>query len=292
MSFIPDKPEGCIDVGNQALRVNVVAGGGSGGGPATIADGASVVEGATTDAAVTSNATGTISGKLRGLVAILADIWDSVNHRIAVALPAATVTTLTPPTAAAIASALANPLPVSLATAPTTPVTNAGLTNLDVALSTRLKPADTLAGVTTVATVTSITNPVATNADTAIDGTAAPAKGILVLGQSDDATPIYAPLPLAVGGESLVVSGTLGVNNFPATQPVSGTVAVSNPNVNYSLETGNLAALVSNTRNDAQIVDLLTMVIARLDAINMTLAHEQGNYINPDDLLVSINTVQ
>lgn len=40
-------------------------------------------------------------------------------------------------------------------------VTSAGLTNLDVALSTRLKPADTLTGVTTVATVTTITNPVA-----------------------------------------------------------------------------------------------------------------------------------
>jgi hypothetical protein len=43
----------------------------------------------------------------------------------------------------------------------TVPVSNAGLTNLDVALSTRLKPADTLAGVTLVGAVTSITNPVA-----------------------------------------------------------------------------------------------------------------------------------
>lgn len=43
-------------------------------------------------------------------------------------------------------------------TAPTTAVTNAGLSNLDVLLSTRLKPADTL---TKVATVDTITNPVA-----------------------------------------------------------------------------------------------------------------------------------
>jgi hypothetical protein len=49
-------------------------------------------------------------------------------------------------------------LHVAVDSAPTTAVTNA---NLDVALSTRLKPADTLAGVTTVAAVTSITNPVA-----------------------------------------------------------------------------------------------------------------------------------
>lgn len=51
-----------------------------------------------------------------------------------------------------------NTVPVSLASAPTTAVTNAGLTNIDVALSTRLKPADTLAGVTTVGAVTAITN--------------------------------------------------------------------------------------------------------------------------------------
>lgn len=52
----------------------------------------------------------------------------------------------------------ATPVPVS----GTVAVTSAGLTNLDVALSTRLKPADTLAAVTTVGT---ITNPVAvTNA--------------------------------------------------------------------------------------------------------------------------------
>lgn len=44
-------------------------------------------------------------------------------------------------------------------------VTNAGLTNIDVALSTRLKPADTLAAVTTVTAVTAITNalPAGTN---------------------------------------------------------------------------------------------------------------------------------
>lgn len=63
---------------------DVPLGGGGGGGAATIADGANVVEGATTDAAVTTNAAGTLSGKLRGLVAILADVWDSTNHRLKV----------------------------------------------------------------------------------------------------------------------------------------------------------------------------------------------------------------
>jgi len=45
----------------------------SGGGAVTIANGADVAEGATTDAAVTTDTTGTVSGKLRGLVKLTAD---------------------------------------------------------------------------------------------------------------------------------------------------------------------------------------------------------------------------
>jgi hypothetical protein len=59
-------------------------GGGGGGGAVTIADGADVALGSTADAAVTSNATGTISAKLRGLVAILANVWDSVGSTLKV----------------------------------------------------------------------------------------------------------------------------------------------------------------------------------------------------------------
>lgn len=47
-----------------------------------IKDGGDTAQGATTDTAVTSDANGTISAKLRGLVKIFADIWDSTNHRI------------------------------------------------------------------------------------------------------------------------------------------------------------------------------------------------------------------
>jgi hypothetical protein len=43
---------------------------GTGTGAVTIADGSDVAEGAVADAAVLTNATGTISGKLRGLVAL------------------------------------------------------------------------------------------------------------------------------------------------------------------------------------------------------------------------------
>lgn len=75
--------------------------------------------------------------------------------------------------------------------------TNTSTANLDVALSTRLKPADTLAGITTVAAVTAITN-------------ALPA-GTNLLGK--------------VGIDQTTPGTTNGVqvNNFPATQPVSAT---------------------------------------------------------------------
>lgn len=55
-----------------------------GGGAATIANGADVTQGSTADVAVVSDANGTISGKLRGMVKILADAWDSVNHALRV----------------------------------------------------------------------------------------------------------------------------------------------------------------------------------------------------------------
>lgn len=58
----------------QPLHVAIVDSSGSqvtsfgGGGPVTIADGADVAEGATTDAANTTGTTGTVSGKLRGII--------------------------------------------------------------------------------------------------------------------------------------------------------------------------------------------------------------------------------
>lgn len=133
-AVISDTTGAPVSLTGSSLNVNVT-GGGAGGGAVTVADGVDVAEGATTDAAVVSDVSGTVSGKLRGLVKILASVWDSVNGRLKVDASATTVT-----------------------------VSNSGLTNIDVALSTRLKPADTLAGITTIGT---ITNPVSVNQGTA-----------------------------------------------------------------------------------------------------------------------------
>lgn len=57
-------------------------GGGGGGGAMTVADGADVCEGFTTDAAVVGDVSGTVSAKLRGLNKIWNSVWDSANSRI------------------------------------------------------------------------------------------------------------------------------------------------------------------------------------------------------------------
>ena len=58
-----------VDQTLEAVKVTIIAGG-AGGGPATIANGADVTQGAIADAAVTTDAAGTISAKLRGLITL------------------------------------------------------------------------------------------------------------------------------------------------------------------------------------------------------------------------------
>ena len=58
---------GLVDPTLKAVKVTIIAGG---GGAATIADGADVTQGAIADAAVTTDAPGTISAKLRGLITL------------------------------------------------------------------------------------------------------------------------------------------------------------------------------------------------------------------------------
>jgi hypothetical protein len=68
------EPDGTIHV--------VITGGG--GGPVTVADCADVAQGCIADAAITGDNPGTISGKFRGLLKIITDVWDSIGHRLRV----------------------------------------------------------------------------------------------------------------------------------------------------------------------------------------------------------------
>lgn len=127
---------------------------------------------------------------------IITDGTNDATVKAASTLPAATdkavVVTLreslsTPVTGPLTDTQLrATAVPVSLASAPTTAVTNAGLTNLDVALSTRTKPADQQHTIIDSGT-TAVTQATGTNLHMVVDaGTAV--FGALVANQSVNQT--------------------------------------------------------------------------------------------------------
>lgn len=103
--------------------------------PVSSADGAQATIGVTTGAKVVTDANGTLQQYLRGLVSLIAGTL--------------TVTGTVVANLGTIAG---------VATEVTLALIKAKTDNIDVALSTRLKPADTLTAVTTVTTVTGITN--------------------------------------------------------------------------------------------------------------------------------------
>lgn len=128
-----------------------------------------------------SLASTTITGNVAVTSAGLTNLDVALSTRLKPADTLAAVTSLTQFNGVAIALNTgvrsAGTLRVTVATDDVVPVTNTGLTNLDVALSTRLKPADTLAAVTTVSTVTAVSS-----VNAVVPGTAA-----TNLGKAEDA---------------------------------------------------------------------------------------------------------
>lgn len=157
--------------------------GGGSGGAVTLADGADVAQGTKADAAWVSGS-GTVISLLK------------------------TIAGISPGGGLTDAQLRASAVPVS----GTVAVTSAGLTNLDVALSTRLKPADTLAGITTVAAVTSITNPVAVTGpltDTQLRATPVPVSGtVTASGPLTDTQLRNSAVPVSVSGVATAANQT------------------------------------------------------------------------------------
>lgn len=232
------------DVGSLTWVKGTQPTGGGGGGAVTIADGANVVEGATTDAAVTSNAAGTLSAKLRGLVAILADVWDSVNHRLKVD-----------------GSGVTQPVSgsVSVSNFPATqPVSGT------VAVS-NFPASQAVTG-----TFFQATQPVSIAASVAVTGPLTDAQlratAVPVSGTFFQATQ---PVSLAVA-PTTPVTGTF----FQTTQPVS--VASLPLPTGAALEAGNLATLVSLLTIMGQLVEGQKQELAVLRMMNIQLANMTG----------------
>ena len=108
---------------NVPLKVDsegrlIVAGGTIISEEVSIPDGNDVVEGTLADAAVTGDNSGTVSGKLRGLTTIFADVWDSLDGWLKVSIQNTSVPTApAPATSVTLSNVAASATVVTLLTA-------------------------------------------------------------------------------------------------------------------------------------------------------------------------------
>jgi hypothetical protein len=198
-------------------EIATTGGGGGGGGAVTVADGADVAEGATTDTAVVTDTSGTVSGKLRGLVK-----W--AFERMPASLGQKT---------------MAASLPVVLASDQAAiPVTGAGGgTQYDEDTASAAADKITMAGVVRKDTMATLVDTDGDRTQLQVDSsgqlrvvtppggagltdTELRASPVPVSGPLTDAQLRAAVVPVGDGGGSLTVDGVF----WPGTQPVSGTV--------------------------------------------------------------------
>jgi len=150
------------------------------------------VTGTIADAAIDTDTTGTVSGKLRGLVKLIVNLLSRWPATLGAGggLKVDGSGTALPVTVTGVSTSANQVSEIALLT-----TIDGDTSNLDVALSTRLKPADTLAGVTTVGAVTAITNalPAGNNNIGDVDVTSLPAlvAGSAIIGKVgiDQTTP-------------------------------------------------------------------------------------------------------
>ena len=185
------------DTGQRALAVRVIsslAAGGGGGGPVTIADGADVAQGATTDAAGAN----TVIGKLKSIAATLSGTL-TVSGTVTIQDGGGSIT-------------VDGTVETELTTADLD--TGAGADTRAVVGLVRAESGGGLlvGSANPLPVVTQSPIPVTDNAGSlTVDGTVTVQDGGGTLSVDD-------------GAGSLTVDGTVNVGNFPATQPVSGTV--------------------------------------------------------------------
>lgn len=130
-------------------------------------------------------------------------------------------------------------------------------------------------------TINSITNAIITNADTTIGGTTAPSKLLLVGGKTADVTPAYDPLPLAAGGGSLVISGTVNqggsnwsVNIAQINGGTTSTVATGVIKVGIADSSGNAFLSAANALNSTGTGIETAQLIGQFDDVAPTTITE------------------
>lgn len=170
-------------------------------------------------------------------------------------------------------SAVSLPLPTGASTEATLALIKAKTDNLDVALSTRLKPADTLTAVTTVTAVTAITNALPTGANTIgkVDQGIGGASAWKVDG-SAVTQPISAiSLPLPMGASTLAAQTQPGVDIGDVTiNNGAGAAAVNVQDGGNSLTVDNAALSVVGGGVEAT-------------ALRVTIANDSTGVLSVDD---------
>src|SRR3990167_6942588 len=235
-------------------QVDDVGGGGGGGGAVTVADGADVNAGSTTDAVVITDATGTLSSKLRGLIK-----W--AFERMPVSLGQKVMTASFPVVVASDQSAIpvsgpltdvelrATPVPVSGTVSVTEPVT-VDATNLDIrdlTFITDKVDASGSSGVGVTGIFFQATQPVSAT-DLDIRDLAFATDKVDISGSSvdvtDDPTRDLGKVDVASLDQYTPVAGRLPVDGSGVTQPISA-ASLPLPS-NAAIETGgNLAAITT-----------------------------------------------
>jgi hypothetical protein len=219
----------------------VSSSGGGGGGAVTIVDGGDAAEGSVSDAAwVAGN--GTVIALLKkiasagGSAVSIADGSDVTEGAIA----DVAVTGDNPGTVSAKLRGLNKSIAAGLA------VTN---TNLDVALSTRLKPADTLAAVTSITNPVAVTNAGLTNLDVALSTRTKPSDQQHAIIDSGVVTESYATSNIAATWNSgtaintAITLSTLGLATANISIRKTGTITAGSLFIEISQDGTNYDSL-------------------------------------------------
>jgi len=241
-------------------------------------DGDDVAEGATTDIAVTGDVPGTLSAKARGLSKIWADVWDQVNHRINVGSTIinaslrstsldgdnATLGTTTDAVTALTLVGLLKAIKAALSGTLATRALSSGTDSVTISGTVTVTDSVALPVVLPAATVTALTPPTSVGvnnfpATQPVSAAALPLPAgaateaghlstidgkVPSLGQAVAAASVPVVLP-AAQITALTPLASVGVTNFPATQPVSAT-ALPLP-AGAALEAGHLATIDTKT---------------------------------------------
>jgi hypothetical protein len=257
------------DVYDQALHLLRTTGVGGAGGAVTVADGSDVVEGALGDAAITTDVAGTVNAKLRGLIKILNDVWDSGAHQLKVssgggpgggltdaelrATPVPVSGPLTDAQLRAVAvaiSAAALPLPAGASTEATLALIKAKTDNIDVALSTRA-----VTGLTDTqlrATPVPVSGPLT---DAQLRATPVPVSGtVAVSGNVEVVNDVGNPLPVSGPLTDAQLRATAVPVTIPVPAPISdngGSITVDGPVTDAQLRATPVP--VSGPLTDAQL---------------------------------------